>query len=118
MLNPFKKQEVQVFGSVVVVVDDRLEVLPIEGEEEGRIKAGDLILPINNGKEYFSRDGERFIVYNLELPALVEAQTLAKIRESEVIKGLFETPEPKRFMDYLPLIVLGLVTILTIIVRR
>lgn len=117
MLN-FRKKEAEYFGQAVVLVEGRLELLPIEEESEGKIKCGEMVLPVTSGTEYFSRSGDRFMVFNLSLPALVEAETVGKIRESEVLRGLFDAPVEKKFLDYLPLIVLGLVAILTLLIRR
>lgn len=115
----FKKNEVaQNFGSLIIVVDDRLELLPIEDESEGMIRSGEYLLPVIEGTEYFSRFGDRYLVFNLDLPALVESQTLAKIRESEVLKGLFDVPQQKRFLDILPLIICGVVAFFAIVIHH
>lgn len=114
----FGKKDNLDYGSLIVEVDGRLEVLPIDEEAEGTVKAGEILLPVTEGKEYFSRAGERFLVFRLSLPALVEAEKVAKIRESEVLKGLFEVPEPKKLLDYVPMFILGLVAVLALFLGR
>ncbi|MDQ7094989.1 hypothetical protein REC12_15440 [Desulfosporosinus sp. PR] len=115
---PFKKNEVQDYGNLIIVVGGRLEMMPIENESEGRVQAGEYLLPVTEGKEYFSRFGDRYLVYHLDLPSLVESQTLYNIRESEVLKGLFDVPQPKKFLDMLPLIICGLIAFFAIVIHH
>lgn len=112
------KKQTADFGQVVIFIDGRLEVKPIEEESEGRIKLDNMVLPLTECKEYFSRTGERYLVFNLSLPAVVEAEELCKIRETEVLKGLFDTPEDKKLSDYIPMILMFLVTFFVIIIRK
>ena len=114
-----KKEEVaEYLGSVVIVIGGRLELIPIDKISDGTVQAGDLVLPLVSGVEYFSGTGDRYLVYNLDVPALTEAQFVRGLRQSEVFKGMFEVQEPKRFMDYLPMLIVGFIAALVVFIRK
>lgn len=114
----FKKREVLNLGFVIVLVGCRLELMPIVEESEGLVKTGSMVLPLNDAVEYFSSEGIRYLLFNVTVPLFAELEKLNSIRESEVLRGMFEQVEPKRFMDYLPMVILGLVSLVTLLVHK
>lgn len=112
-----KKEVPEYLGRVLVFVGDRLEEYDIETELEGIVNAGGMLLPLENGREHFSSIGDRTLIYNLSIPALTEAEALAGLRESEVIKGLFNEPENKRISEYIPMFGLIIITIMTVLFK-
>jgi len=80
---PFVGKREQInYGTALIVVGGRLETYPIESESEGILIFGNYSLPLTEGVEYFSTVGDRTVLYNLTLPALIEAETIYKIRKA------------------------------------
>ncbi|MDJ0304556.1 hypothetical protein [Dehalobacter sp.] len=113
-----KKKQIN-HGSVIAQIEgtERVEIYPILEERDGLIDCGDMAFPIAVCTEKFSSSGERFLLVNLSRLGVVEAQEIKSIRESQVIKGLFESPVEKRLPDYIPIVVCGLVALVALIIR-
>ncbi|MCY8546422.1 hypothetical protein [Bacillus vallismortis] len=78
------------------------------------LETEDDLLPLENAKKFVNEeDGQVFYMYNLDLPAKVEAERLKGLRRSTALNNLFNYDKPKGFdmFKFLPWVVIILLVV-------
>ena len=96
---------------VSIFTDDTMTTYPVLDMVSDDLEYEHGMLPVENAKKVFdfSTGGLHFI-YNLDLPAKVEAEKLSTLRRSVAIKNIFAFDKDKGFdlMGFLPWLIIML----------
>ncbi|MBK5482940.1 hypothetical protein JFV29_13865 [Peribacillus sp. TH16] len=110
MAKPKQNREFKNY-SVSIVTDDTLVTYPVLDMVNDDLEYVDGFLPVSEGKKFFDfSTGGLHFMYNLDLPAKVEAEKLKTLRRSVAIKNIFSFDKDKGFdlMGFLPWLIIML----------
>jgi hypothetical protein len=96
--------------SVMVVNEEQgsIDILPVWNLSAETIETPDEMLRVADSKRFYNnQDGGFTYVFNMDIPARVEASNLVKLRRSEALKSMFDYDKGKGFdiMKVLPYVV-------------
>lgn len=97
--------------SVSIVTEDTIVTYPVLDLINDDLEYAHGFLPVADGKKFFDfSNGGLHFMYNLDLPAKVEAEKLKTLRRSVAIKNIFAFDKDKGFdlMGFLPWIIIML----------
>lgn len=86
--------------SVMVVNQNQgtVDILPVWNLSEQTIETPDEMYPVSHAQRFYNnQDGGFTFVYNMDIPARVEASNLVQLRRSEALKAMFDYDKGKPF---------------------
>lgn len=111
-----KKISAQFRNHEVMIVnpDGTLEYHDVLNMDAGFIETADSSLPVNGCDRYYNKNNAGFtFVYNLSLPAQIEAENLKSLRRSHALKNIFSYDKEKGLNG--KVIIVGLILALAIV---
>lgn len=99
---------------VSIVTDDEFETYPLLDIVNDDVEYCDGFLSIKDGVKYFDKtSGGLHFIFNLDVPAKVEAENLKRLRRSSAIHNLFSYDKQKKFdlIGFMPWVVVILLVL-------
>lgn len=99
---------------VTIVAEDQLSTYPVIDVVGDSIEYDDGVLNLSDAKKFYDvSSGGLHFVFNLDLPAKVEANNLKMLRRSQALNNIFKYDRGKKFdlMTFMPYIVIILLVL-------
>lgn len=94
---------------------DVAELLPCTAVEAETITAGPLTLPREGLREYPMRTGGSLFLATADLPALIQAEEIARLKRSAILRAVFDSGTEKGASPWPWLVVIAILGVIAMV---
>lgn len=118
MLDFLKKKNEGTGDVVILISEQEIRQLEVEGETEEAISAGSLTLPRADAEVKYFPSGGRAFIYGFEGNYLAESENIANLEKNTVLRNLFDYGATTKYGNMQFYVMMAVLVIIVFLLRQ